>query len=69
MGWEERKEERRQLARGLFKHEIRLNDEKQGGDRDRVGENWKNKKSTGDIYVHRKCSTDAVEAEWRRDGG
>lgn len=28
-------EERRQLSRGLLNHEIRLNDEKQGGNRDR----------------------------------
>lgn len=39
-GWKEtvkreRREGRRQLTGGLFKHEIRLSDEKQGGNRDR----------------------------------
>lgn len=33
-----RREESRQLARGLFNREIGLNDEKQGGDRDSQGE-------------------------------
>lgn len=32
-------EERRQLTRGLFNHEIRLSDEKQGGNRDK--DNWR----------------------------
>lgn len=32
--WGEEEEERRQMSRSLFNHDIRLSDEKQGGNRD-----------------------------------
>lgn len=62
MGQEEggRREEGRQLARGLLKREIRLNDGKQE-EVETVGENRMKEKSSGDVDIRPERSADASE--------
>lgn len=53
-------EERRQLTRGLFNHEIRLSDEKQGGNRDR--DNWRASGKEKAQKTDEKCFSDAFKS-------
>lgn len=54
-------EERRQLTGGLFNHEIRLSDEKQGGNRDR--DSWRaSGKKKNPWKTDEKCFSDAFKA-------
>lgn len=62
MGQEEggRREEGRQLARGLLKREIRLNDGKQE-EMETVGENRMKEKSSDDVDIRPERFADASE--------
>lgn len=53
-------EERRQLTGGLFNHEIRLSDEKQGGNRDR--DSWRASGKEQALKTDEECFSDAFKA-------